>query len=69
MDLGFSEEKLSVCLATRLRSSFLVTPSFGHPSLSLSLLASLHLARSLWLSEAQLCVVRDHILLTLLQEF
>lgn len=30
---------------------------------------SLHLARSLWLSEAQLCVVRDHILLTLLQEF
>lgn len=61
MDSGSSQEKLYVCPAPCPRFSSFVTPSFR--------LLSLHLASSLRLSEAQLCVVRDHILLTLLQEF
>lgn len=69
MDSGSSEEKLYVCLGPCPRFSFLATPSLPHPPSLCLFPLSLHLTRSLRLSEAQLCVVRDHILLTLLQEF
>lgn len=63
MDRGFSQEKFSICLGP--------LPSFVFLRDSIAFSASPHcsLPCSLRLSESQLCVVRDHILLTLLQEF